>query len=234
MGTAPSIIGVSGFMRTGKDSVAKLLIDVFGYKKVSFADPLRKMALDIDPYISLENSTDRDLVEIVPPAWMKGNPRAVRFVRYSDLIKMGYERAKEVPDFRRFLQRLGTEGVRNNFGANAWVDLAVKHIQTLPEGTKVVLPDVRFPNEADAVHGLGGSVWRTERPGYEGGVHPSEAMVAQITPDVTLLADSLLDHYDQDGTEYRGLGTLVLEQLGENPDEYQDVLKDWADSILNG
>jgi hypothetical protein len=216
MGTAPSIIGVSGFMRTGKDSVASLLAG-FGYTKLSFADPLRKMAKDIDPYISIKDAHE-DVLDLFHP---------LEAVLYSRLLNaIGYERSKEIPDFRRFLQRLGTEGIRNNFGVNAWVNLAMKTIKGAPEGTKFVLPDVRFPNEADAIHALGGAVWRTERPGYEGGTHPSEAMILEFEPDVILNTDSLLDH---DGT--KGLGTLVLEQLGETLP--QETLLEWADAILN-
>lgn len=179
MGTQPRIIGVSGFMRTGKDSVAALL-EEYGYTRLAFADPLRKVAADIDPTISL--------VDV--PEGLGLAPFDV--VTYTQLIdKVGYERAKEVPDFRRFLQRLGTEGIRGNFGEGAWVDLAIKAIEAAPDGTKFVIPDVRFPNEADAIHKLGGVVWMTVRPGYGASDHPSEAEVGNIIPDVVLEAPDL-------------------------------------------
>lgn len=235
--TTPDIIGISGYMRTGKDSVARLLIEQFRYKKLSFADPLRKMALDIDPYISLRGAPTAVLHVFGYEEDMFGHWNDRECVLYSKLLEVvGYERAKEVPDFRRFIQRLGTEGVRGNFGDNAWVDLAKKTIQNelSPNlgGPRWVLPDVRFPNEAKMVKDLGGVVWRTERPGFGGGEHPSEAMVAEITPDVIMRADSLTDYTEVDPTGHgkdvvhKGLARLVYENLGKQPD--WQAIQDWA------
>lgn len=209
----PRIIGVSGTMRTGKDSVA-LLLKEFGYERASFADPLRKLALDIDPYILLQGAPDDIKSERLVAAYSGSGA-----ILYSDLIStIGYERAKEIPDFRRFLQRLGTEGIRGNFGQDAWVNLFKKQVMGSP-GAKFVAPDCRFPNEAAAIREMGGVIWRTVRPGYGGGTHPSESMVDEITPDVTLVADNLID-----------LGKLVLAQIDHEDDE--PVLQGWADSIL--
>ena len=216
MADTPRIVGVSGWMRTGKDSVAALLVD-FGYTRVSFADPLRKMAADIDPTIDLTNAPSDIHQEV-----NFGFP----LTTYTTLLNaVGYERAKEVPDFRRFLQRLGTEGIRDNFGQDAWVNLFIAQIEAAPDDQKFVVPDVRFPNEAEMIKKIGGVVWRTERPGYGGGDHPSESMINEIVPNVILRAESLLD---QNGE--KGLGTLVLEQLGASTEDYD--LRSWASKIL--
>lgn len=228
MTETPHIIGISGFMRTGKDSVAQLLVDYFGYQRVCFADALRKVALDINPYISVTAKTDRMVRYELLDEELITDVDGVTPVLYSDLLNtMGYEKAKEVPDFRRYLQRLGTEGIRGNFGEDAWVDIAKRTIQELPTDTKIVMPDVRFPNEAQAVKDLGGVVWRTERPGFDGGPHPSEAMVLKITPDRILRASSLVD----DSTSI-GLGTYVLQELGIPRVLYNSILEPWAESIL--
>jgi deoxynucleotide monophosphate kinase-like protein len=227
-------------MRTGKDSVAKLLIEEFGYQRISFADPLRKMAADVDPYISLEGAPD-DVVEALFA--VTGSSIMARYTVILEVV--GYERAKEIPDFRRFLQRLGTEGVRDNFGQDSWVNKFIANVQGAGPEAKFVVPDVRFPNEAQTIKDLSGVVWRTERPGYDGGDnpdHPSEANVLKITPDVILRADSLLDWEekleDEKGNPYVqlhvGLGTLTIQQLGLNPESYRQVLADWADAVLNG
>ncbi|MEO1444631.1 MAG: hypothetical protein AAFV46_00060 [Cyanobacteria bacterium J06635_11] len=42
-----------------------------------------------------------------------------------------------------------------------WVD------RVLSRYGRIVIPDVRFPNEADAIREQGGEVWRIERPGVE-------------------------------------------------------------------
>ena len=61
------------------------------------------------------------------------------------------------------LQRFGTEVGRHMFGEDFWVDTAIDKI---PDGSKVVFADVRFPNEANAIKSLGGEVWRINREGY--------------------------------------------------------------------
>jgi len=75
----------------------------------------------------------------------------------------GWEGAKDLtPDVRGYLQRFGTEVGREMFGENFWVDQAIKRI---PDGSKVVFSDVRYPNEAEAIKNLGGKVWRVLRDG---------------------------------------------------------------------
>lgn len=178
-----SLIGITGYLRTGKDSTAKLLVDEFGYTKLAFADPLREMARAIDPFIWLNGS----------PSFLTEPFGGDTLVLYSVLVDtVGYEKAKGVPDFRRFLQRLGTDGVRNILGDSTWVDLAAERAHAvLADGGKVVFSDVRFPNEADAVREMGGVVWRTVRPGFGGSGHVSETALDAIVPDVVLEAENL-------------------------------------------
>lgn len=210
-----SLIGLCGYMRTGKDSVAKLLVEQFGYTKIAFADPLREMAFAINPYISLVDAPG-DIIAAVTTA-----TGTHTLVLYSDLLLIvGYERAKTVPDFRRFLQRLGTEGVRYIIGDSTWVDLAGSRARTiLSDGGKVVFSDVRFPNEADAIRNMGGVVWRTVRPGYEGSGHVSETSLDVIVPDLLLEAESL----DQ-------LAAAVELAMGELLSV--EVVEEWKEEIL--
>jgi hypothetical protein len=49
------------------------------------------------------------------------------------------------------------------FGENFWVDASLRSI---PDGSKVVFADVRFPNQADTFRELGGKVWRINRIGF--------------------------------------------------------------------
>ena len=88
---------------------------------------------------------------------------------------------------RHALQQLGTEWGRNCY-PNVWVDYALRVAQRLAEGgyaydarrglfpvsvvsndwmkpkTDVVISDVRFKNEVDAIKKAGGEVWRIHRP----------------------------------------------------------------------
>lgn len=164
----PPLIGLTGKARAGKDSVAFALSAVAGYKRVALADPLKEMALAIDPLVG-------------------------RRYHLTDVVEVeGWEGAKEVPEVRRFLQRLGTEGVRGTFGAGAWIALLAARI----EGTDnpVVVTDVRFPNEAKWVRDAGGVVWRIERPtsGAGGNADHASERVDGIEVDVVIRNDGTL------------------------------------------
>ena len=89
---------------------------------------------------------------------------------------------------REFLQRLGTEALRNGLHENTWVNAlmadyrveqTIEHVggslhQVIP-ASNWVITDTRFPNEAGAVKGRGGIIVRINRPGVTAvNDHPSE------------------------------------------------------------
>jgi hypothetical protein len=62
---------------------------------------------------------------------------------------------------REFLQHFGTNVIRK-IKNEAWVDSTIKRISE--EKTQLaIIPDVRFPNEVEAIHRVGGSVMRLTR-----------------------------------------------------------------------
>jgi hypothetical protein len=71
------------------------------------------------------------------------------------------------------MQRLGTEVGREMFGDDFWVETALDRI---PDGSKVVFSDARYPNEADAIRDLGGKIYRIEREG----VGPANGHASEI------------------------------------------------------
>lgn len=139
----PIIVGFSGNAGSGKDEAARALVVGRDFEKRAFADPLRKLARAADPYV-----TNRRLNAI----W-----------RYEDAeLSMGYESAKKsLPEFRMFLQRLG-QGARQVFGEDFWINQCLD--ATRP---RVVVPDVRYKNEAQAILDRGGLLVRITRPGVE-------------------------------------------------------------------
>lgn len=155
------LIGISGAAGAGKDTLASHLAP-FGYVRVAFADPLRDMALAIDPLIGI-NPWDR-----------------ATSTRLSDYVTAaGWDRAKQHPEVRRFLQRLGTEGVRNFFGADTWVRLAEERIADLGD-VPVVITDVRYPNEVELVRRLGGLWCHVNRP--DAAAVPGHASETSLDP----------------------------------------------------
>lgn len=137
-------IGLSGWARSGKDTVADILVKNSDYTKVSFADPMREALLRLNPDITYGDMRN------IPLATAIRNPSSWEYVKQFS------------PEIRPLMQRLGTEVGRDMFGENFWVDLAIDRIE---DGSKVVFADVRFPNEARAVKSLGGEVWRIMREG---------------------------------------------------------------------
>lgn len=173
------IIGLIGYARSGKDTVANILVERYGFVRMAFADGVRDMAMALDPFVQVDG--DRHYTEGNTP-----------FARYSTMLKtIGYDAAKSHPDVRRLLQRLGTEAVRNVLGENAWIDIVAKRIHE-SANQNVVLTDVRFENEAAFVAGSGGVIVRLVRPGFgrETG-HPSETEMESWSEDARIVAESL-------------------------------------------
>lgn len=151
----PRIVALSGKMRSGKDTIANVLCESFGYTKIAFANKLRQAVYALDPVISGPED---------------------EYCYLSELDHRSYEYIKEnYPEFRRLLQAMGTEVGRNLFGENFWVDQLVRTVKENPE-TRYVITDCRFPNEAIAAQdALQGVVIRVVREGNETtGTHPSE------------------------------------------------------------
>lgn len=154
------LIGLSGKKRAGKNSVADHLTARYGFEQIAFADIMRDAALALDPIIHGRVGDT--------PAW-----------RLSDEVNdLGWEYAKADPEVRRTLQRLGTEVGRDTFGPDFWVERTFeKHTVDMHrvDGRRIVVTDVRFPNEVDAVAELSGTVIRIVRPGLPTtDEHPSE------------------------------------------------------------
>lgn len=131
------VIGLSGQAGVGKDTVADYLAREHGFCKVAFADPLKDATAALFGWARADLD-DAAFKQRVDAHWGL-SPRTA-------------------------LQRLGTEGVRAQFGADFWIKaLEQRHLQhSGPQ--RLVVADVRFPNEADAVKRWGGWLWRVEGP----------------------------------------------------------------------
>jgi hypothetical protein len=167
------VLALSGRKGSGKDEAAKALI-ADGWVRVAFADPLREMLAILDPMVERN--------------WW-GGPE----LRWTEILASeGYDELKQIPEARRLMQVFGTEVIRNHFGQNAWVDLAVNKIEALTDdGHSVVITDCRFPNEASTVRGLlAGRVVEIHRPDLIGDdAHVSEAGLPEGLIDVHLTND---------------------------------------------
>lgn len=165
------IIGLSGYAQSGKDSVAGVLVERHGYRRIAFADKLRDVALAVDPIVEAGNF---------------GPWRLSGYVHH-----FGWDDAKvNYPEVRRILQALGT-AVRDHVDPWAWVKAALNDVDTDED---VVISDVRFRNEAEAITARGGLMVRVRRPGV-GPVngHASEHDLDEWTFDYSLNNTGTLD-----------------------------------------
>lgn len=176
--TPPLIVGLAGKARSGKDSLADHLIRRHGFVRYAFADALRAAALALDPII--DDTIDfPDEVE-----W------AHRFVRLSEVVEeKGWEAAKAHPEVRRTLQNYGVaiREIQSDF----WINAAMAEADR--EDRPVVVTDVRFPNEVDAIRNRGGVLIRVIRLGANGNGHISETAIDHIEADHTIRNGGTLD-----------------------------------------
>lgn len=87
---------------------------------------------------------------------------------------------------RHAMQTLGTEWGRHCIGDNFWIDIMRSaHSANLNAGYRaMIIDDVRFLNEAQAIKDLGGILVRVERPGFAvDQSHSSEREVCLIDVD---------------------------------------------------
>jgi len=180
------VVGLTGRKRSGKDTFAARLIEKHGFTRVSLADPLRDLALAIDPWVVLEAD---ELGLLYGPAQGLNAVFRVSTVRLAYIVEsIGWERAKEIREVRRLLQVIGTNGVRDVIGDRTWIELAERTIASIPGN--VVVTDVRFPNEAEVVEHVVRIMRPTLAPSFD--LHPSETAMDgylvdhQVTNDGTV------------------------------------------------
>lgn len=127
-----NVIGICGFIGSGKNTVGDILVKDHGYEKLSFAGTLK----DITAHLF---SWDRDLLE--------GETEESRVFRENKdeywSKKLGYYVTP-----RNMLQKIGTEVMRNNVHNDIWIKSLEKKLLNQRD-KKIVITDVRFQNEIE-------------------------------------------------------------------------------------
>jgi len=159
-----NLIGIIGKAGSGKNTVAGMINKHtrFRYREISYAYQLKVVAAILlrEPISKFD---DRKFKESeLGPEW--GNMTV-----------------------RDFLQRLGTDAIRNNLYYNTWVNVTFR--DWTPDSNWIIT-DVRMLNEAAAIKERGGKLIKVVRPGIDSGSHQSETELDFIQPDYTIINDA--------------------------------------------
>ena len=194
------IISVSGFIGSGKDSVADYLISKYGFRRVSFAGSLKDAVAAIFSWdramldgLTPENREWRDQVD---PWWAKR-------LKIKQLTP------------RWVLQQWGTEVCRMHFHNDIWVASVENQLRSSTED--IVITDARFKNELTAIKNIHGSTVRVHR-----GPEPdwyNDAVAYNKGPDGNVgwaIGKAVLDRNHVHASEYSSVGLRYDFHLDNN------------------
>ena len=168
------IISLSGKKQSGKSSVAKYLVEKYGFIEVSWANPLKEII-------------GRQLFGLTTEQLYGTTADREKIDQYWNLSP------------REILQKVGTDLFRIHFMDDFWVRIGVEKIKNeVASGHNVVISDTRFPNELKAIENLGGKTIRMKRPDYiSGDYHLSETALddASFEYDISAISGQLSTVY---------------------------------------
>lgn len=190
------IIGIAGWIGSGKDTVADYLVNTRGFKRVSWAGTLKDAVAAVFHW-------DRELLE--------GKTKEAR--EWREQVDTWWAKRLGIPHLtpRWTLQQWGTEVCRTNFHNDIWI--ASVECALRSSADDVVISDCRFPNEFKSVKQMGGSSWWVHRGpmpewynvGYQAAVHNNAECVRQMN-----------DIYRIHSSEWSWIGTEFDSQIENN------------------
>ena len=162
------IIGLYGKARSGKDTVADMLMTKLDNSmKLAFAKPIKDMlgVMSGMTHETMEKMKDKKLPHV--------GGHSLRYL----------------------MQELGTEWGRMQIHPMIWINLLQERMEMMAAIQNIehfIITDVRFPNEAQWVLSKGGILIQVARPDQtpiDASEHSSETSCQRFEPHVTLLND---------------------------------------------
>ena len=147
------IIGFAGKKRSGKDTIAEYIIKKYNYKRYAFGDPVKEVCRILfgfdDNQLYGERKEELDKIGIRPREAFQG---------------IGTEFG------RKYIHKL-FPGIKIGDG-ELWIEIFKRECK----GGDIVVSDVRFQNEVDAIRELGGYVIYIDSKYSEEDMHESERL----------------------------------------------------------
>jgi hypothetical protein len=135
------IIGITGFIGSGKDTIADYLVNFHEFRRESFANTLKDA-------VSAVFGWDRTMLE--------GRTKAAR--EWREKIDPWWAERLGMPTLtpRWVLQYWGTEVCRKGFHDDIWIASLENKLRNSRDN--IVISDCRFPNEIDSIRNAGGKI----------------------------------------------------------------------------
>jgi len=208
------ILGLCGYKGSGKSTLARMLLDLVpGAQQIAFADPLKRFACEVFDW-RLEQLEDQQFKETPD-------------LRYPREITQG---TVVFLTPRHALQQLGTEWGRACC-EQTWIRYGLRRAQALEAAgcPLVIITDVRFINEGEAICTVGGTVARIARPHDHTDGHASEREIHRVPARYTIYNHGDLEHLRGHAfslVQMLDLPPIVLDGINDIPDEMFESLAD--------
>ena len=140
------IIGICGFIGSGKDTAADYLVNFHEFRRDSFAATLKDAVAAVFGW-------DRELLE--------GRTKSAR--EWREQVDPWWAERLKMPNLtpRWVLQWWGTEVCRKSFHDDIWIASLEARLRNTADN--IVISDCRFPNEIKSIKEAGGQVIRVVR-----------------------------------------------------------------------
>ncbi len=135
------IIGICGFIGSGKDTIADYLVNFHEFRRDSFAGTLKDAVAAVFNW-------DRELLE--------GRTKQAR--EWREQVDPWWSQRLNMPNLtpRLVLQLWGTEVCRRSFHDDIWIASVENKLRASRDS--IVISDCRFPNEIQSIKRAGGQV----------------------------------------------------------------------------
>ena len=196
------VIGLAGRKRSGKDTVALMLEEEYGFKRLALANPLKEC---LSTFLGVPEPTDKeslvafsvsqeDLMEMARLLRLDSSDFIERFREQMSEWVVGASYGKNCRSspcvgvcytcdsvyyhlpYRKLIQTVGTDICRA-LDEQVWIRRTMYEIAMNKKyggRDKFVVSDIRFDNEAEFIHNLLGSVWCVSSTRGEHDNHSSE------------------------------------------------------------